>query len=102
MNTSHATAKTPAAFIWPREAGTSSSSSSSTPPDPADRSMRASPESLAETAPPSTTPCPVLSKEKVQNGVESFPVRLHYMINEVEKDGLSLVCSWQPHGRCKL
>ena len=42
-----------------------------------------------------------LTKEKMQQGLESFPVRLHYMLNEVEKDGLSLVCSWQPHGRCK-
>jgi hypothetical protein len=31
---------------------------------------------------------------------QSFPVRLHYMLNETEKDGLSHVVSWQPHGRC--
>ena len=32
---------------------------------------------------------------------QSFPVRLHYMLNEIEGDGLSDVISWAPHGRCK-
>ncbi|CAB9496758.1 shock factor protein [Seminavis robusta] len=32
----------------------------------------------------------------------SFPARLHYMLNELEKDGLSHIVSWQPHGRCFL
>lgn len=31
---------------------------------------------------------------------QSFPVKLHYMLNEIEKDGLSFIVSWQPHGRC--
>lgn len=30
---------------------------------------------------------------------QSFPVRLHYMLNEIEGDGLSHVISWAPHGR---
>jgi hypothetical protein len=29
-----------------------------------------------------------------------FPVRLHYMLSEMEKDGLEHIVSWQPHGRC--
>lgn len=33
---------------------------------------------------------------------QSFPVRLHYMLSEMEKDGLSHIVSWQPHGRCKM
>lgn len=31
---------------------------------------------------------------------QPFPVRLHYMLNEIEKDGLGHIVSWQPHGRC--
>lgn len=29
-----------------------------------------------------------------------FPVKLHYMLTETEKDGLEKIVSWQPHGRC--
>jgi hypothetical protein len=29
-----------------------------------------------------------------------FPVKLHYMLSEMEKDGLENIISWQPHGRC--
>eukprot|EP00592_Proboscia_alata_P008468 CAMPEP_0194363418 /NCGR_PEP_ID=MMETSP0174-20130528/11213_1 /TAXON_ID=216777 /ORGANISM="Proboscia alata, Strain PI-D3" /LENGTH=765 /DNA_ID=CAMNT_0039136801 /DNA_START=112 /DNA_END=2406 /DNA_ORIENTATION=+ len=29
-----------------------------------------------------------------------FPLKLHQMLNDVNKDGLSHVVSWQPHGRC--
>jgi hypothetical protein len=29
-----------------------------------------------------------------------FPLRLHYVLSEMEKDGLQHVASWQPHGRC--
>jgi HSF-type DNA-binding len=32
--------------------------------------------------------------------VDSFPVRLHYMLSELEKDGMDHIVSWQPHGRC--
>lgn len=31
---------------------------------------------------------------------KSFPVRLHYMLSDLEKEGLSHIASWQPHGRC--
>ena len=30
----------------------------------------------------------------------NFPVRLHYVLAEMEADGLQHVASWQPHGRC--
>ncbi|CAB9496764.1 shock factor protein [Seminavis robusta] len=34
-------------------------------------------------------------------GVEqSFPMKLHYLLNDLEQDGLSHIVSWQPHGRC--
>lgn len=33
---------------------------------------------------------------------EYFPVKLHFVLEEVEKEGLSSVISWQPHGRCFL
>jgi hypothetical protein len=29
-----------------------------------------------------------------------FPVKLHYMLSEMEKEGLEHIISWQPHGRC--
>jgi hypothetical protein len=32
----------------------------------------------------------------------NFPERLHYMLSDMEKDGLQHVASWQPHGRCFL
>jgi hypothetical protein len=31
---------------------------------------------------------------------KNFPVKLHYMLRELERDGLDHVISWQPHGRC--
>ena len=31
-----------------------------------------------------------------------FPVKLHHVLGELEKDGLSHIVSWQPHGRCFL
>jgi hypothetical protein len=31
---------------------------------------------------------------------KNFPVRLHYVLSETEKDGLQHIVSWQPHGRC--
>ena len=36
------------------------------------------------------------SSKKDQN----FPVRLHYMLSEMEKDGQQRIVCWQPHGRC--
>jgi hypothetical protein len=35
-------------------------------------------------------------------GEQNFPVKLHYMLSELEKDGMDDVVSWQPHGRCFL
>jgi hypothetical protein len=29
-----------------------------------------------------------------------FPEKLHYMLSEMEKEGLEHIVSWQPHGRC--
>jgi hypothetical protein len=31
---------------------------------------------------------------------KNFPVRLHYVLSEMEKDGLQHIVSWRPHGRC--
>jgi hypothetical protein len=36
------------------------------------------------------------------NKDSSFPERLHYVLSEMEKDGLQDVASWQSHGRCFL
>jgi hypothetical protein len=35
-------------------------------------------------------------------GEENFPVKLHYMLTELETDGMDDIVSWQPHGRCFL
>jgi hypothetical protein len=37
-----------------------------------------------------------------RGGEQNFPVKLHYMLNELEKDGMDDIVSWQPHGRCFL
>ena len=29
----------------------------------------------------------------------NFPVKLHYMLSDMEADGLDHIVSWQPHGR---
>ena len=29
----------------------------------------------------------------------TFPVTLHFMLNELKTDGLDHIISWQPHGR---
>jgi hypothetical protein len=31
---------------------------------------------------------------------QTFPVKLHYMLEHIDKEGLSSVVAWQPHGRC--
>lgn len=31
---------------------------------------------------------------------QRFPVKLHYVLEQIDKEGLSSVVSWQPHGRC--
>lgn len=33
-------------------------------------------------------------------GEQNFPVKLHYMLAELEGDGLDHIVSWSPHGRC--
>jgi hypothetical protein len=38
----------------------------------------------------------------MNRGEQNFPVMLHYMLNELEKDGMDNIVSWQPHGRCFL
>jgi hypothetical protein len=44
-----------------------------------------------------------LQDERSSSKNESnFPERLHYLLGEMEKDGLQHVASWQPHGRCFL
>jgi hypothetical protein len=35
-------------------------------------------------------------------GEENFPSKLHYMLTELETDGMNDIVSWQPHGRCFL
>ena len=41
------------------------------------------------------------SMEREQGEVldESFPVKLHYMLADLEIDGLDYICSWSRHGR---
>ena len=34
------------------------------------------------------------------NNDQNFPVRLHFMLGDMEADGLDHIVSWQPHGRC--
>jgi hypothetical protein len=33
-------------------------------------------------------------------GEANFPAKLHYMLTELETDGMDDIVSWQPHGRC--
>jgi hypothetical protein len=30
----------------------------------------------------------------------NFPIKLHYLLSDLEIDGLDDIVSWQPHGRC--
>jgi HSF-type DNA-binding len=34
------------------------------------------------------------------NVAANFPAKLHYMLKEIERDGLDHIVSWLPHGRC--
>jgi hypothetical protein len=36
------------------------------------------------------------------HGEENFPVKLHYMLTELENDRMDDIISWQPHGRSFL
>lgn len=31
-----------------------------------------------------------------------FPTQLHFVLSELEADGMAHIASWQPHGRCFL
>jgi HSF-type DNA-binding len=42
--------------------------------------------------------CPMPQKKAA--ALPSFPTKLFEMLDLVERDGLSHVISWQPHGRC--
>lgn len=35
-------------------------------------------------------------------GDPAFPVKLHYVLSELKREGLDNIVSWQPHGRCFL
>lgn len=32
---------------------------------------------------------------------QPFPAKLHFMLDDMEKDGQAHIISWAPHGRCK-
>jgi hypothetical protein len=40
--------------------------------------------------------------QSMSRGEHNFPVKLHYMLSELETDGMDDIVSWQPHGRCFL
>lgn len=44
----------------------------------------------------------IVAKNGGQGAEQSFPMKLHYMLNDIEEDSLSHIVSWMPHGRCKL
>lgn len=43
-----------------------------------------------------------MGQNTLQSLEGSFPMILHYMLSELEADGLSHIASWQPNGRCFL
>jgi hypothetical protein len=42
------------------------------------------------------------SPEESNHGEHNFPVKLHFMLSELETDGMADIVSWQPHGRSFL
>ena len=52
---------------------------------------------LSDSATTSNVPDAFSAPDSVDH---SFPVRLHYCLEEMERVGLSHIISWQPHGRC--
>jgi hypothetical protein len=42
------------------------------------------------------------SIDEPNHGDSNFPVKLHFMLSELETDGMDDIISWQPHGRCFL
>lgn len=44
---------------------------------------------------------PAQPQKRRRGGVSvAFPMKLHAMLDQIEKDGLGHIISWQPHGRC--
>jgi hypothetical protein len=43
-----------------------------------------------------------LTRAMTNRSEQNFPVKLHYMLSELETDGMDDIVSWQPHGRCFL
>lgn len=37
---------------------------------------------------------------KAHSSERNFPVKLHFILSELEADGLGHIVSWQPHVRC--
>ena len=42
---------------------------------------------------------PALEQDKHADN-SGFPVKLHYMLSDMQADGLDHIVAWQPHGRC--
>jgi HSF-type DNA-binding len=41
------------------------------------------------------------TSSRTNHSTESnFPAKLHYMLEEIRRDGLENIISWMPHGRC--
>jgi HSF-type DNA-binding len=41
------------------------------------------------------------ASSRISHSVDSnFPAKLHYMLEEIRRDGLEHIISWMPHGRC--
>jgi hypothetical protein len=41
----------------------------------------------------------IAERAEKQHFMDNFPIKLHYMLSELETDGMDDVVSWQPHGR---
>jgi hypothetical protein len=55
--------------------------------------------SMANTA-TMTSSAEMDATDNPRNFLVNFPLKLHYMLNETEKEGLGHIVSWMPHGRC--
>jgi hypothetical protein len=42
----------------------------------------------------------ILFNSKASQLEQSFPMKLHYMLADIAKDGLEHIVGWQVHGRC--
>jgi hypothetical protein len=44
---------------------------------------------------------PAAGKEwETTSANRNFPAQLHFVLSELEADGMSDICGYQPHGRC--